>query len=356
MSLLIFNLKTDAKDDVLGFTTAWVNSLAQHFEHVVVITMCSGLIEVANNVEVYSVGQEKGSSKLRRLVNFYGILIKVLRTHKIDVCFAHMIPVFAILAWPVTSFFRIPMLMWYAHGSVPISLRLAARLVDGVVSSSESGFRIITSKLSVLGQGVDVKKFSPSHTLKPMRFEILTVGRISFIKRLEILIEALPKLPLSVEGRKTCLHFVGSPLTDKDHQYFKSLQGLVARLGLQDRVVFTPSKPYAEIHHTFRQADIFVNSSDTGSMDKTVLEAMSCGLPVITTNIAFSGQLDSPSYLKDRDSNSLAKRLKLLMSLPEGSRRSLGLSLRDIVVENHSLDKLTKKIVFHLLALKKQKP
>ena len=37
--LLVFNLKTDASDDALGFTTDWVNAIATHWDRVFVITM-----------------------------------------------------------------------------------------------------------------------------------------------------------------------------------------------------------------------------------------------------------------------------------------------------------------------------
>src|SRR4051812_22253590 len=49
-NLLIFNLKTDADDDVLGFTTGWINALSFHFEKVFVLTMQSGRLALRENV------------------------------------------------------------------------------------------------------------------------------------------------------------------------------------------------------------------------------------------------------------------------------------------------------------------
>jgi len=83
-NLILFNLKTDADDDILGFTTDWINALAPHFNRVFAITMCAGKIDVAENVQVFSVGKEKGYSEPRRASEFYRILWKILRTQKIN--------------------------------------------------------------------------------------------------------------------------------------------------------------------------------------------------------------------------------------------------------------------------------
>jgi hypothetical protein len=64
--LLIFNIKTDATDDVLGFTTDWINAIAAHWDRVFVITMAGGKIDVAENVRVFSLGQERNYSRPRR--------------------------------------------------------------------------------------------------------------------------------------------------------------------------------------------------------------------------------------------------------------------------------------------------
>ena len=99
MNLLVFNLKTDADDDVLGFTTDWVNALAASCERIFVITMSAGRIAVAENVQVYSIGKEQGYSEPRRATEFYRTLSRLLRNERIDACFAHMMPLFAVMGW-----------------------------------------------------------------------------------------------------------------------------------------------------------------------------------------------------------------------------------------------------------------
>ena len=90
MRLLLFNLATDREDPILGFTTRWICALAQRVESIHVITMTSGRVDVPDNVEVYSVGKERGYSEARRVIEFYRLLVRVLRKNRIDVCFSNV--------------------------------------------------------------------------------------------------------------------------------------------------------------------------------------------------------------------------------------------------------------------------
>ena len=44
-----------------------------------------------------------------------------------------------------------------------------------------------------------------------------------------------------------------------------------------------------EVRKEYRSAGVFVHTSETGSLDKVVLEALACGLPVITTSTILTG-------------------------------------------------------------------
>jgi len=352
VNLLVFNLKTDADDDVLGFTTDWVNGLAACSNRVYVITMSAGRIAVAGNAHVYSVGKERGYSEPRRALEFYRLLARLLHTERIDACFAHMMPLFAIMGWPLLRARRIPIVLWYAHAHVPPMLRLATKLVDRVVASSRSGFQIPTKKLRIIGQGIDVGRFCPAPETRAgsSTFVLLTVGRIAPVKRLELLIQSLALLPERLsDGRLIIARFVGNPLTARDLQYADELRRLAAKLGVEERVQFVPSYPFGSIDVAYRAADLFVNSSDTDSVDKTVLEAMSIGLPVVTSNAAFADVFE-PRHaalcrVEKGNASMLADALQRLLDMEEGERRALGLALRETVCRNHSLLSLCTRLI-----------
>lgn len=350
MNLLIFNLKTDADDSVLGFTTDWINALSKKCEQVFVITMMKGRLSVADNVKVLSVGKEKGYSELRRLLEFYRILWRVLRAERIDVCFAHMMPLFAVLGWPLLKSRNIPVVLWYTHSHVSLLLRLATQLVDRVVSASKSGFQINTHKVQFIGHGIDVARFSPSKMARKNSEEklvLLTVGRLSPVKRLEVALEALAMLPFEVQQRLE-LRYVGDPAGKAAEVYVRQLRQQAEELSFAGVVTFHQAFPFHRVHEAYHGADVFINSSDTDSIDKAVLEAMSCGLVVITSNAAFRdvfGLASSDFVIPKNDPATLAKKIAMIAKMPVVDRLALGDAMRSIVVKNHSLDALTGKLI-----------
>src|SRR5690606_4200487 len=108
LRLLWFNLATDADSPTQGFATDWINAVAARCDAIDVLTMRAGRIEVADNVRVFSVGKEKGYGDARRAVEFYRILIRLLREHPYDACFAHIQALFAMMGTPLLKPRRIP--------------------------------------------------------------------------------------------------------------------------------------------------------------------------------------------------------------------------------------------------------
>src|SRR5690606_23547935 len=90
--------------------------------------------------------------------------------------------------------------------------------------------------------------------------------------------------------------------------------------------------------------DIFVNFSETGSLDKAVLEAAASGCLVLTSNEAFKSVL--PAYaLVEADKQVIATRIWELANLSEEKKEQYSLALSDIVVKGHSLNNLVKKLL-----------
>lgn len=350
MRLLLLNLATDADDPILGFTTIWIQKIATLTTAIDVITMRAGRIDVPNNVSVYSVGKEKGYSELRRFVEFYRILWRLLRQHRYDGCFAHMMPLFAVMAAPLLKTKRIPIVLWYAHKSVTLTLRLATFLANRVVTPSSESFRISSPKVRVIGHGIDTAMFAPlptnDHT--EAMFRIVTVGRLSRIKRLELLIQGVAEFARAHPDIRILFTVVGAPMTAQDHDYYQRLQEQAAAFRLEERICFEGSRPYQQIPLCYQQADCFISMSDTGSIDKATLEAMSCGVIPIMTNHSFATSFDerlAMLCLIQPNPELLAEHLFCVASLHIEERRRIGQQLRELVVREHSLSTLSQKII-----------
>lgn len=357
MRLLLLNLVTDADSPVQGFTTVWINALARRCEYVDVLTMRAGRIAVAENARVFSVGKERGYSEPRRLLEFYRLLNGLLRERAYDACFAHMNTLFSILAAPLLKPRGIPITLWYAHGAVTPKLRLAEKLADRVVSSSPEGFRLPSRKLTIIGQGIDTEAFTPTSQPAERPFTIVSVSRLAPVKRVEVMVEAARLLAQMPDTPPFRLRVFGTA-EPKYAAYQHGLRELVARYHLEALVEFAGPVVYADVPAAYQSADVMVNTSQTGSVDKAVLEAMACGLPVISANEAFQPILREwgDLLLMPPDApDALAERLRRLMQMPPEARRELGCALREIVVRDHSLEQLVGRLMRMFPATKIQK-
>ena len=72
---------------------------------------------------------------------------------------------------------------------------------------------------------------------------------------------------------------------DKGDGSRESMMDLALKLGVVDRVMCTGQVPKDEIPHWLHQGDIFLNTTRVDNTPISVLEAMACGLCIISTNV-----------------------------------------------------------------------
>jgi glycosyltransferase involved in cell wall biosynthesis len=137
-----------------------------------------------------------------------------------------------------------------------------------------------------------------------------------------------------------------------DAGYAEGLRQQVTSSGLDSIVEFAGPVLFEDIVTEYQQADVMVNMSATGSADKVVLEAMSCGVPVISANDAYKVILSdwADTLLTPPDDPSmLARRISNLASMPVSERSRLGAKVREVVVKDHSLNRLMHRLLNDLL-------
>lgn len=353
MRLLLFNLRTDADDTALGFTTAWINAIAARCDSVDVVTLHAGRIEVANNVTVHSAGRERGYGRWRLLARFYRLVTLVVLRRRPHVCFAHMTPLLASLFWPVRKVAGVPLLLWYAHGNVTRELKIAERLADRCVTSTAAGFRLPSHKLHVLRQGIDVNRFRPPLASAP-EYErtVLVLGRLTPSKHVDEAIRALALIRRQHTDLR--LRVVGGPVTPADEQYCRDIAALVEELALRDAVQLVGAVPFARIAEQYAMGGVFLNLGSTGSLDKAILESMASGCIPLSRNDAFA-ELATEHGLEDLvigpGAEAIAEALCRVLSMTPAARAVLRPRLRMIVDREHSLERLAGDVHRELEAL-----
>lgn len=341
MKLLVVTQKVDREDENLGAFYYWFEELAKQVESLTIIASFVGQTDFPPHVTICSLGKEHNAGRLARLHRFFQFFSYHYAT--CDGVFFHQIPEFVIAASPFLLSLKKRSVLWYAHKSVTCRLKLAERLVDFIATSSEQGFRLPSKKVMYTGQAINTDLFTPKIEAiiseSDRKLKLISVGRISPIKNYEQIINACAA-GKNVWSHDWSLTIVGGPILPRDHSYLESLKRLVEEKNLSSHIHFRGSTGYSEIPQLLREADMFVNVSGTGSLDKAVFEAMACGLTVLTSNEAYRTIVPERYFLEYIHPEFIAERIKQL-----GDESRPNMALRTIVLEHHSLEKTVHKIL-----------
>lgn len=348
MRLVFITRKVDRGDALAGFAFSWLAGFARKLEKLYVICQEKGdTAGLPDNVEVHSFGKEQGYGKLRQGLELFTLIWKLVKNS--DGVMAHMHPIYAIMTWPIVKLYRKKLILWYTHKSVDFKLRLAHALVDVVLTASKESFRLPSNKVKVVGHGIDLDKFKvKSEKLKvKAKFKIVSIGRISPVKDYETLIRAAEML--RDQGMKDFeVHIYGRVGLPEHQSYLDSLIEFVRNAELENYIKFQGELNYDFVDEAYAEADLFVNLSATGSIDKAVLEAAASGVLVLTSNEAFFAPLRKISDLlifKRDHPEDLAQNLIKLKNLNTEERQAITGKLYHWVATEHNLDNLVKRII-----------
>ena len=346
LKLLIITRKVDKNDAQAGFTYGWIKKFAQNIDVLKVICLEKGNLEgLPDNVEVFSLGKERGKNRLREFFNFQKGALRFIR--KVDGVFCHMNPEYTILIFPYAKLFGKKIITWYSHKAKNWKVKLINILANKIVTPTYEGFGLKSKKKNVVGHGINTELFKPvSEKKKSDILRIISVGRISPIKDYLTLVRAISILANQRGIKNVNVKIIGFPFTPKDREYFLKVQELIRQENLKDFVGFLGAVPNQELPYYYQGSDLAVNLCPTGSPDKAVLEAMSCGLPVLVCNRTFIsdfGRCREQLLFEEKNPDDLAK--KIFNLAISGQSEEIGMFLRRQVMKNHNLDSLISKII-----------
>lgn len=272
MRLLIVTQAVDRDDPVLGFFHRWIEEFAKKCEHVSVICLVEGAHSLPGNVRVYSLGKEKGArSSFVYASRFLSLVWRLRREY--DAVFVHMNPEYVVIAGVLWRLMGKRIGLWYVHKQVNLKLRIATLLSHVVFTASRESFRLRSTKVHHTGHGIDTGFFTPDAATARGN-HILSVGRFSKSKRHDLVIRAA-----ALANRELRIAGEGEERGD--------LESLAHSLGA--KVTFLGGLSQEQLRDEYRKAAYLVHTSETGSLDKVVLEALACDCPVITTSTAYEG-------------------------------------------------------------------
>jgi glycosyltransferase involved in cell wall biosynthesis len=134
-------------------------------------------------------------------------------------------------------------------------------------------FKIEEGKAVVIPNGIKLDEFKNLRKRSKDHKIALYVGRLEKYKGVHHLINALPKLDVSIS-----LEIVGKG------PYQETLIRLSRRLGLESRVRFFQDLPRDELLQKYADSDVFILLSEREAFGITVAEALASGTPCVLAN------------------------------------------------------------------------
>lgn len=210
--------------------------------------------------------------------------------------------------------------------------RIAYRLANVVITTSQANFEYVEKNYHPHVTHILIPNYIETNVFRPMNIEkekgsICFIGRFTREKNLFALLEALKDLSYS-------LSIIGSGEQREQLEEF-------ARKN-QVKVTFLGNIPNHELPEILNRHELFILPSLWEGMPKTLLEAMSCGLPVIGTKINGTREVIEHrrnGILCDLDSGSIREAIIGIME-KEGLKKRLGINARRTIEERFTLNKL----------------
>lgn len=288
----------------------------------------------------------------------FGKLIRIIRNYQIDIIHSHNgCSMYAALAGSICS---VKGIIHADHGRlIPDKKaaiwedRLSSYMMDRIISVSEplsdylaSAVKINKNKITTIINGVDTDKFTPfnEREKRQRRRElglleeaiiIGTVCRLDSIKNLDMLIGCVSEI---LQKDSNCQFLIVG-----DGPEEKKLRNYSLKIKQSDKIIFMGRS--AEVNRVLPVFDIYVNTSLSEGTSMTILEAMSCGLPIIASAVGGNINIVNESNGMLFNLNDKDKFVDAIAEIIANSelRRQKGENSRKTVETQFSVDKMVEK-------------
>ena len=163
-------------------------------------------------------------------------------------------------------------------------------------------------KIDLIYNGIDLERYTNKSDIKISPKQIIAVGRLSKIKGFDLLIQAVAAI------KTPCQLVIAGDGPEKEN-----LENLAKMLGIEKKVIFTGRLEKQQLIHFYQESSIFCMSSYNEGMSNAMLEAIACGLPVVTTQVGGAAELVKGNgvIVPCGDSFAIQEALETLLDNPE---------------------------------------
>ena len=186
--------------------------------------------------------------------------------------------------------YRISRHRWYSFLKMQKKVAPCIKRIITPSKSSKKGivdeFNCNKANITVINNGLDTNEFSPVNEVKRNEYRLITTASADVpLKGLDFSLKALKKLKKDFPN----IHLIVIGLIKKGGHTEK----LIRKLGLENDITFKSNLTKNEIKDCYSKSSIAIVSSLYEGFGYPVIEAMSCEIPLIATNVSSIPELTS---------------------------------------------------------------
>jgi len=350
-------------------STRWIEAFHKKGYNVSLITdFQTWVAQKPRNVPIYVLPTLTINNVQLRLIPNYICIIKILKQIKPDLVHLHTQHHYA----PAVALSHIPYIL-HSWGLEVLELhntsifrkalaKCVALKAQKIVVDAECLKKIWTNmgipkdKVEVIPFGVDTTLFNPNANGEEIRkklgvkendIAILSTRPFFNHYNIECLIKAVPIIIKKHKNVKFIIKGKG-PLES-------NLRELAKRLRVDQHIRFTSPVPYQEMAQYLTAANIYVSTSFIDSTSVSLLEAMACGLPPITTDVPgnrewIKNEINGLLY-PPKDHTALAENVTQLIENKD-QRKDFGERNHQIIMEKATWEKCVSRMeaIYHRIS------
>jgi len=237
--------------------------------------------------------------------------------------------------------YKISRYRWYSF--LRMQKKVAPKIKNIITPSHSSKEGIIEEfdcskdAVTVINNGLDTDEFSPIESVTPDPFRLITTASADVplkgldysLRALKLLKKEFPKIHLIVIGK----------IKQGGHT-----ERLIRKLNISDSVFFKSNLSKNDIKELYASSSIAIVSSLYEGFGYPVIEAMSCEIPLIATNVSSIPELTSSfaTLINSKDENAIEKNVKNIL-LNYKSYKERAIRGRNHIKQTFNWDKITSE-------------
>ena len=237
--------------------------------------------------------------------------------------------------------YKISRYRWYSF--LKMQKKVAPK-IKNIITPSHSAkkgiieeFNCYEDAVTVINNGLDTDEFSPIESITPNPFRLITTASADVtlkgldysLMALKLLKKEYPKIHLIVIGK----------MKEGGHT-----ERLIERLNISENVFFKSNLSKNDINELYASSSIAIVSSLYEGFGYPVIEAMSCEVPLIATNVSSIPELTSnfAILISSKDENAIVENVKNIL-LNYKSYKERAIRGRNHIIQTFNWDKITSE-------------